>query len=131
MNTAPASGFKNKRSKWLFVVILLLSFFTFSGSVLKPPARLDVQRITIVANPQTGFVRSISYKRALRQVYNDNSTRFFFATSTFDINRLHCHQVRTRINCLLTSYRCRAKITFYPPLKTFPPNKSDYPAPLG
>lgn len=127
MSRALRYKFKNNSSKWLLMAILLLSFFTFSGIVLKPQARLYVQQTTLVANPQTRFVRSISYKRAALGIYNGCSTRPFFAKSTFNISRMHSHQIRTCINSLEMSYRCRPKTAFFFPTKTFLQDASDYP----
>ena len=132
MNTILASDFKSKNSKWLYVVVLLLSFFTISGVVLKPQARLYVHRTTLVANPPTGFVRSINYKRALLEVYNNCSAHLIFTISTFAISRIYSRQICTCINYLAMAYDCRPKTTFFLRAKTFPQNSDDYSAiPLG
>jgi len=126
MSTILSSDFKNKSSKWLFAVVLLLSFFCFSGIVLKPQAGPNVQRTTLVAN-QIGLSKVISYKRALRQVYNSYSTRSIFTISTFDISRIHSSQLCTCINSLSISYKCRSKIAFFFLVKNFTRNAGDYP----
>lgn len=128
MNYIFTDKLKNNRSKWLFIVILLVSFFTFSGIVLKPQVAFNVQRTTLIANPQKGFVKSISYKRAALGVYNCCSTRPFFTKSTFDISRMHNRQVCTCINRLEISYKCRPQTALFFPAKIFPQNVGDYPS---
>jgi hypothetical protein len=127
MSNILTDKFKNNSSKWLFAAILLVSFFTFSGIVLKPQATLNVQRTTLVVNPQTSQPKIISYKRALLQAYSDFSALSIFTISTFDISRIHSSQVCTCINSLLMSYKCRPKTAFFFPVKIFPQNAGDYP----
>ena len=127
MSTILSSDFKNKSPKWLFAAVLLLSFFTFSGIALKLQAEQYAQRTTLVANPQTGLVRSISYTGALRRVYNNDSTRLFFAISTFNISRAYSCEVCTCINHLAVAYKYRPKTAFFLLVKNFTQNAGDYP----
>jgi len=128
MSSILTSDFKNKCSKWLFAAILSVSFFTFSGIALKPQAGLNVHRTTLVANQQINLSKVISYKRALRQVYNSYSTLSIFTISTFDISRIHSRKVCTRINSVSMSYKSRTKTAFFFQIKAFPLNKGDYPS---
>jgi hypothetical protein len=128
MNIVPTSGSIDKRSKWLLAAILVLSFFTFSGIVLKPQAAGYVQRTTLHAYPRAVLVRSISYRRAQCQFYKNHSTRSFFTISTFDLSRIYSRQISNRINSLSMSYKSRPKTDFFFPVKTFPQNAGDHPA---
>jgi len=120
--------FKDNRSKWLFMAILLLSFFTYSGIVIKSRAKPYTQQSTLVANKQTSLSKVISYKRSLLQVYNSYSTLSIFTISTFDISRMYSRQVCTCINELSASYKSRPQTVFFYPVKTCPKNLVDYPA---
>jgi|GEM_PF-1021509 len=130
MGSILKSDLKKKCFKWPFAVILLLSFFSFSGIVIQPRPGPNSQQITLVTNPQISFLKSINYKRALRQTRRHYSASSFFTISTFHISRLHSRQIRTSIYNLSVSYKCRPGIAFFLPLKTVPQNACDYPASL-
>ena len=130
MGSILKSDLKKKCSKWPFAVILLLSFFSFSGIIIQPRPGPYSQQTTLVTNPQISFVKSISYKRALRLTYSCYSASSFFTISTFDISRLHSRQIRTSIYNLSMSYKCRPRIVFFLPVKMLPQNAGDYPASL-
>jgi hypothetical protein len=120
--------FKKECSKWLFAVIIFLSFFTFPGIVIQSYREPYAQQTTLVANRQTRFIKSISYKQALRQTYRSYPANAFFTNATFDISRLHTRQIQTRVDSLSLSYKCRPRTVFALLLKRIPQNAGDYPA---
>lgn len=61
--------YQNPFSKWLFAVVLLLSFFNFSGFSIAPvQIKTDTQQTGLLGNPQRKPIKSVSYKSALNQL---------------------------------------------------------------
>ncbi len=56
---------KKASSKWLFAVVLLMSFFTFSGFIAPTQIKLIKPQTTISVSADAGLSKSITYKRAL------------------------------------------------------------------
>ena len=117
MNT---TRFKNVFLKCLFAIVLLLSFFTFSGFVAQTKTTLNKPQTTLVINPGLRQLKSINYKRALI------SLRFkdLVVPIPINISRLYSQQVKIRITTLISSYIPLQTGLFYKP-KTTPSNADD------
>jgi hypothetical protein len=127
MNIHQHSSTKNKLSKWLFAVFLILSFFTFSGVSIQSPANYQKPKTTVLAaNNQRVEAKSISYSRVLAQ--KKQCTFTFQVNSLFEISLAHSRHISSRISCLLVSYMRRPQTGFYFPVKTQVQNADDEPA---
>ncbi|WEK20860.1 MAG: hypothetical protein P0Y49_06885 [Candidatus Pedobacter colombiensis] len=61
--------YQNPFSKWLFAVVLLLSFLNFSGfSIAAVQIKTETQQTGLLGNSQSKLTKSISYKSALNQL---------------------------------------------------------------
>ena len=114
------TSYKNSISKWLFAVVLLLSFFTFSGFVVQTKTTLDKPETTLVVNSKSWSFKSINYKRALVSSHPKTPV-----VSTL-INRelLYSQRVKIQITELIKSYIPLQTGLFYKP-KTAPQNADD------
>jgi hypothetical protein len=108
------SGYKNSISKWLFAVILLLSFFTFSGFVAQTEPTLNKPQTTLVVNSNSGPFKSINYKRALIASHSKDPV----APILIDLSRLYSQQVKIQITELTQSYIPTQTGLFYKPKTT-------------
>jgi hypothetical protein len=97
MNT---TRFKNVFLKYLFAVIILLSFFTFSGFVAQSKTTLNKPQITLVVNSSLRPFKSINYKRAIVSL----SSKDPVIPILIDISRLYSQQVKIQITELTQSY---------------------------
>jgi len=69
MGTKNLNNYQGCSSKWLFAVVLLLSFFNFSGfTVSAAYTGSDKQQTSFLGKSRLGHSKSISYKRAVNQV---------------------------------------------------------------
>jgi hypothetical protein len=112
--------YKNSISKWLLAVILLLSFFTFSGFVAQTKTTLTKPQTALVVNSNSGLFKSINYKRALIALHSKDP----FIPILIDISRLYGQQVKIQITELAKSYIPTQTSLFYKP-KTTPQNADD------
>ncbi|SMC94453.1 hypothetical protein [Pedobacter africanus] len=62
-------NYKSWCSKWLLAVVLLLSFFNFSGFTISAAyTSSDKQQTSFLGESRLSWAKSISYKRALNQI---------------------------------------------------------------
>jgi hypothetical protein len=101
-------------SKCLLAVILLLSFFTFSGFVAQSKTTLNKPQTTLVVNSSFRPFKSINYKRAIVSL----SSKDPVIPILIDISRLHSQQVKIRITTLISLYIPRQTGLFYRPRTT-------------
>ena len=106
--------YKNSMSKCLLAVILLLSFFTFSGFVAQSKTTLNKPQTTLVVNSSFRPFKSINYKRAIVSL----SSKDPVIPILIDISRLHSQQVKIRITTLISLYIPRQTGLFYRPRTT-------------
>lgn len=124
MSKLQRPGTKNRFSKGLFAVILLLGFFAFSGYAAQTTVVNASTQTTLVVNAQSRFEKSITYQRALAKTsYNHLHT-----PSYIDVSRMHSARVTVCINGLGFCDIRRSKINFFFRLKTIPQNSGDEPA---
>ena len=105
------SGYKNSISKWLFAVILLLSFFTFSGFVSQTKITLNKPQTTLVVNSNSGQLKSINYKRALIALHSKDPV----TPILIDLSRLYSQQVKIKLIELAKSHIPLQTNLFYKP----------------
>lgn len=115
-------------SKWLLAVILLLSFFTLPGIATQSQLKLNSSCTEAPYIAQKQAVKSITYRRALKQAPSNRNTHSFFVESTISLAYFNSLQVKT----LGQSYYGRnidrlQNIRLYQH-KTIPQNKGDEPA---
>ena len=113
-------NYKNAISKWLFAVVLILSFFTFSGFVVQSQTTFNKPKTTLTLSSNSRFFKSIDYKRALVSSHPKAPV-----VSTL-INRelLYSQRVKIQITELTKSYIPLQTGLFYKP-KTAPQNADD------
>jgi len=115
-------------SKWLLAVILLLSFFSFSGiaaqSLVKPNASFTEASYVI----QKQAIKSIAYQRALKQVRSGSNTCSFFVESTISLAYFNSLQVKTLGQSYSSRNIDKLQNTSFYQHKTIPQNKGDEPA---
>ncbi|WP_299590495.1 hypothetical protein [Mucilaginibacter sp.] len=128
MNNTRTYIYQNPFSKWLLAVVLLLSFFTFSGLVVQTQQKPNALQTTLVQINQNRVVKSITYKRALRHTQNGVNTFSFFVTSVIDLSELHSRQVKIQIASRCISNIRNLQTCFFYQHKTIPQNTSDDPA---
>lgn len=94
------TNYKNAISKWLFAVVLLLSFFTFSGLVAQPNSTLNKPQTILVINSNLRLSKSIDYKRTLISFHSKDPV----VPILIDISRLYSQQVKIQLTELTKSY---------------------------
>lgn len=103
--------YKNPISKWLFAVVLLLSFFTFSGFVAQSKSTLNKPQTTLVVTQSLRPFKSIDYKRALIALHSKDPV----APILIDLSRLYSRQIKIQITELTKSYIPLQTAIFYKP----------------
>ena len=99
MSVTPNRAIRNTYSKWLFAVLLLLSFFTFSGFIAQSQTRFNKPQNTLIVSSNSRLFKSIDYKRALITSHSKNIVVHIL----IDISRLYSNQVKIRITELTKS----------------------------
>ena len=110
---------KKASSKWLFAVVLLLSFFTFSGFIAPAQIKLDKPQTTISVNTDAGLSKSITYKRAVIKTPVIEQQAFVF----IDLNN---RQTKVRL-AALSNFCIQSKTGLFYRVKTILPNADDDP----
>lgn len=71
--------------KWLLAVVLLLSFFTFSGVIVLSLAKPNPSQTETAFIAKKQATKSILWQRVLNQINSLQNTLPVFATSTIDL----------------------------------------------
>jgi hypothetical protein len=128
MNKTLEHNYKNLFSKWLLAVVLLLSFFNFSGLVIQTQQKSNAPQTTLVQSDQGRIVKSLIYQRALIHKQNRLNPLSFFVISSVNLSEVHSRQVKSQItDCNNLNMSC-AQTCFFYQHKTIPQNTSDDPA---
>jgi hypothetical protein len=89
-------------SKWLFAAVLILSFFTFSGLVVKQQPKFAAQKTELVKANESRAAKSITFNRASKQIPGIFNTQGTFSVQIISLARVHSGQVKMQfINCRL------------------------------
>lgn len=89
-------------SKWLLAAVLILSFFTFSGLVVKQQPKFAAQKTELVKANEGRIVKSITFNRALRQIPGNFNTQGTFSVQIISLAKVHSGQAKMQfINCRL------------------------------
>jgi hypothetical protein len=110
---------KKTSSKWLLPVVLLLSFFTFSGFIAPTQIKLVKPQTTLVIGGNTGLSKSITYKRALVKTPVIEQQVLVFID-------LHNRQTNVRL-VALSNFCVQPKTALFYRAKTNLPNADDDP----
>ena len=96
------NNYQNLFSKWLLAAVLILSFFTFSGLVVKQQPKFAAQKTELVKANESRAAKSITFNRALRQIPGNFNTQGTFFAQIISLARVHSGQVKMQfINCRL------------------------------
>ncbi|MFI5140043.1 MAG: hypothetical protein ACHQIM_19645 [Sphingobacteriales bacterium] len=79
-------------AKWLLAAVLILSFFAVSGSRNFSTANLFTRQTTLLAGKSGHLVKSITYCRAVRQVYGRQAANCFLVLPALYLIKLHSRQ---------------------------------------
>jgi hypothetical protein len=120
MSNTQYPDLKKASSKWLFVVVLLLSFFTFSGFIAPTQIKLVKPQSTLVISGYAGLSKSITYKRALVKTPVIEQQVLVF----IDLNN---RQTNIRL-AALSNFCIQSKTGLFYRVKTNLPNADDDPA---
>jgi hypothetical protein len=123
MSNTQYPGLKKAYSKWLFAVVLLLSFFAFSGFIAPTQIKLAKPQTTLVISSNTELSKSIAYKRALIKTTVIEQQVLVF----IDLNN---RQTNVRL-AALSSFCIQPKTVLFYRVKTNLPNADDDPAILA
>jgi len=114
---------KGLPSKWLLTVVLLLTFFTFSGFGVNGQIRLCKPQTTLVVSYRSEVIKSINYNRLLITPQLKNSTFSAFV----DLSDLYSHQIKTRLT-ILSGYHLQLQTHLFYKVKTTSSATDDDPA---
>jgi hypothetical protein len=128
MTNIQVHKYQNQPSKWLLAVVLLLSFFNFSGFVIQTQQKPNAPQTTWVQSAPTRIVKSIAYKRALIHRQNRLNPLSFFVRSSITIDEVHSKQVKAQISHYHGLNIPTLQTRFFYQHKTIPQNTSDDPA---
>jgi hypothetical protein len=111
---------KKASSKWLFAVVLLLSFFTNSGFITATQIKLVKPQTTLVVNGNIKLLKSITYKRALVKLPVIQQQVLVFID-------LDSRQTNVRLSAL-SNFCLQSKTALFYRVKINLPNADDDPA---
>ena len=114
-------------SKWLFAVVLLLSFLAFTGTVTRSQPKIKSTETTLTVNSLNNQSRSISYKRAL---IKDKVIPALLFVDLRDVSLLHTQQAKDEFTDLSVIYADRRHHQTFHQQKTIPQNSDEAPASL-
>jgi hypothetical protein len=110
---------KKAYSKWLFSLVLLLSFFAFSGFIAPTQIKLVKPQTTLVIGGATELSKSITYKRALIKTPVIKQQVLVFIDP-------HNRQTNVRL-AALSNFCIQPKTVLFYRVKTNLPNADDNP----
>lgn len=113
---------KRLSSKWLLAVVLLLTFFTFSGFGVQDQTKPGKPQTTLVASYRSEVIKSISYNRLLISCLKNKSFPAFI-----DLSDLYSQQVKTSLS-VLSGYYIRLQTHLFYKIKTTSSGTDDDPA---
>lgn len=92
MSKTQHPGSKNRFSRGLFAVALLLGIFTCSGFIAQNQPKFDRQQTTLVVSAGTKLSKNIAYNWLIVKTLTEKRSALHFA----DLIRLHNHRIKVR-----------------------------------
>lgn len=111
---------KSASSKWLFAVVLLLSFFSFSGFIAATQITLVKPQTTLIVRSDAGLSKSITLTRALVKTPVTEKQVLVFID-------LYTRQTNVRL-AVISNFCAQPKTALFYRVKAAPQNTSDEPA---
>jgi hypothetical protein len=126
MNRLPKNHTQKISSKWLYIVVLLLTLLSISGLAIPGQAQLFAQQTTKAAGKPKTIKKTITYKRAVAQIGIRKVSDWLLLLFDIDLSALHTQQFKTKNCCAYVPANGLQSIFFYQS-KTIPRNSSNEP----
>lgn len=123
----PEFKYKGLSSKWLLAVVLLLSFFTFSGIAIQSQAKQNPSRTEVAYTTQSQAAKCITYCRAQQQTKSGQNALLIFAASAIDLAYFSSLQVKILSITYSSKSIYKPQGDFFYQHKLIPQNNSDEP----
>ncbi len=127
MNRVPKNNTQKISSKWLYIVVLLLTLLSVSGLAIPGQAQLFAQQTTKAVSKPKAVKKSITYKRAVAQVEVRKVSDWLLLLFDIDLSALHTQQCKAK-NCCAYNPIAGLSSNFFYQTKTIPRSNSDDPA---
>lgn len=126
MNRIPKNNTQKISSKWLYIVVLLLTLLSVSGLAIPGQSQLFAQQNTKAAGKPKAVKKSITYKRAVAQVEIRKVSDWLLLLFDIDLSALHTQQCKTKNCCAYVPANGLRSVFFYQS-KTISRSNSDEP----
>ncbi|NCD70852.1 hypothetical protein [Mucilaginibacter agri] len=116
--------YKKTSGQWLYLLVILLALFCFSGGSVKNSALDSAQQTTLIIDRQENASRSITYARVMCHMLVKGNA-FPFLQTVINLPHLHNRQVTLYT---VTMPACLVQTAFFFRAKTCPNNTDGKPS---